>query len=239
MKGNGLELWIASLTTWNFITVQNNSWMLIVHKHCAINTNLFQADTWEGSEGVRLIEVSLYNISKLNSKQVNEKRILISPAIAACFEVLFVFRLPAPLHISPFVYTKIYKPKGYKPYFTACALKGRKLSNNRQLAVWRKLGGVGDLNKLCQFIQWKFRQKRCRFVPFVADCSCITWFNIIPGWGSTPSFKWRGWSNGGENQNPKKPLVPPTKPPKKSLDQKLTPKNPMPNFRALKISREH
>ena len=151
MKGNGLELWIASLTTWNFITVQNNSWMLIVHKHCAINTNLFQADTWKGSEGVRLIEVSLYNISKLNSKQVNSKRILISPAIAACFELLFVFQLPAPLHISPFVYTKIYKPKGYKPCFTVCTLKGRKLSNNRQLAVWRKLGGVGDLNKLSQF----------------------------------------------------------------------------------------
>ena len=168
MKGNGLELWIASLTTWNFITVQNNSWMLIVHKHCAINTNLFQADTWEGSEGVRWIEVSLYNISKLNSKQVNAKRILINTAVAACFEVLFVFRLPAPLHISPFVYTKIYKPKGYK--------------------------------------------------------SCFTW---------------RGWSNGGKNQNPQKSLGLPTKPPQISLDQKLTPKNPMPNFRALKISREH
>ena len=24
MKGNELELWIASLTTWNFITVQSN-----------------------------------------------------------------------------------------------------------------------------------------------------------------------------------------------------------------------
>ena len=69
--------------------------MLIVHKHCAINTNLYQADTWEGPEGVRLIEVSLYNIWKLISKQVNAKRILISSAIAACFEVLFVFRVPA------------------------------------------------------------------------------------------------------------------------------------------------
>ena len=30
MKGNVLELWIASLTTWKFITVQRNCWMLIV-----------------------------------------------------------------------------------------------------------------------------------------------------------------------------------------------------------------
>ena len=109
--------------------------MLIVHKHCAINTNLFQADTWEGPEGVHLIEVSPYNISKLNSKQVNAKRILISTDIATCFEVLFVFRLPAPLHISSFVYTKIYKPEGYKPCFMVCTMKGKKLSNDRQLAV--------------------------------------------------------------------------------------------------------
>ena len=81
--------------------------MLIVHKHCAINTNLYQADTWEGPEGVRLIEVSLYNISKLNSKQVNAKRILINTTIAACFEVLFVFRLPAPLYISSWVINRV------------------------------------------------------------------------------------------------------------------------------------
>ena len=46
--------------------------------------------------------------------------------------------------------------------------------------------------------------------------------------GDTPDFKWRGWSNGGKNQNPKK-----------SLDQKLTSKkNPMAKFRALNISRK-
>ena len=39
MKGNELELWITSLTTWNFIIVQSNRWMLIVNKHCAIFTN--------------------------------------------------------------------------------------------------------------------------------------------------------------------------------------------------------
>ena len=33
--------------------------MLIVNKRCAFFTNLYQADTWEGPEGVRLIEVSL------------------------------------------------------------------------------------------------------------------------------------------------------------------------------------
>lgn len=37
-------IWIASLTTWNFVTVQSNLWLLIV----------------KGPKGVRLIEVSLY-----------------------------------------------------------------------------------------------------------------------------------------------------------------------------------
>ena len=38
MKGNEFELWIASLTTCNFIKVQSNRWMLIINKHCAIFT---------------------------------------------------------------------------------------------------------------------------------------------------------------------------------------------------------
>ena len=42
--------------------------------------------------------------------------------------------------------------------------------------------------------------------------------------GGTLDFKWQGWLNGDKNQNPKK-----------SLDQNLTPKNPMLNFRAMKI----
>ena len=33
--------------------------MFIINKHCTIFTNLYQADTWEGPEGVYLIEVSL------------------------------------------------------------------------------------------------------------------------------------------------------------------------------------
>ena len=33
--------------------------MFIINKHCTIFTNLYQADTWEGPEGVHLIEVSL------------------------------------------------------------------------------------------------------------------------------------------------------------------------------------
>ena len=42
--------------------------------------------------------------------------------------------------------------------------------------------------------------------------------------GGTLDFKWQEWSNEGKNQNLKN-----------SLDQKLTPKNPMPNFWAIKI----
>ena len=44
MKGDEL-LWIVSLATWNFVTVQRNLLMLIVNNHCA--------DTWKGPEGVR------------------------------------------------------------------------------------------------------------------------------------------------------------------------------------------
>ena len=52
----------------------------------------------------------------------------------------------------------------------------------------------------------------------------------VRGGGGTPNSKWRGWTNGKENQNPKPSLAGlPTKP-KKSLYQKWTPKNPMPKF---------
>ena len=40
--------------------------------------------------------------------------------------------------------------------------------------------------------------------------------------GGTPNFRWRGWLNGGKNQNPKKSLGLPTKP-QKPLDEKLPP----------------
>ena len=36
IKADELELWIALLTTWNFITVQRNHWMLTVNKHCTV-----------------------------------------------------------------------------------------------------------------------------------------------------------------------------------------------------------
>ena len=39
------------------------------------------------------------------------------------------------------------------------------------------------------------------------------WLHACPG-GSTPDFKWQGWSNGGNNQNPQKSLRLQTKPPK-------------------------
>ena len=44
------------------------------------------------------------------------------------------------------------------------------------------------------------------------------------GGGGTLDNKWQEWLNEGKNQNLKN-----------SLDQKLTPKNPMPNFWAIKI----
>ena len=59
-----LELWIASLTTCNFITEQSNRRMLIVNKHCAIFTTSIKRTPKKGPEGVRLIEVSLYVLPK-------------------------------------------------------------------------------------------------------------------------------------------------------------------------------
>ena len=40
MKGIKLELWIASLTTWNFITVQRSHGRLTFNKHYATFTKL-------------------------------------------------------------------------------------------------------------------------------------------------------------------------------------------------------
>ena len=54
-----------------------------------------------------------------------------------------------------------------------------------------------------------------------------------PG-GSTPDFRWRGWSNGGKNQTQKIPLGFKQNP-RKYLHQKLNwpQKDPLPNFRRI------
>ena len=57
--------------------------------------------------------------------------------------------------------------------------------------------------------------------------------------GGTPDFKWQGCLNGGKNQNPKKSLGLQTKPQKIPGPKFNPPKNPMPNFWAIKISRKH
>ena len=54
--------------------------------------------------------------------------------------------------------------------------------------------------------------------------------------GSTPDFRWRGWSNGGKNQNPKNSLGLQTKPQKiPGPTEKLNwpQKDPLPNFRRI------
>ena len=50
-----------------------------------------------------------------------------------------------------------------------------------------------------------------------------------PGGGGGTDFKWRGRSSMGQSQNP----------PKSPWAKNLPPKNPMMDFRALKISRKH
>ena len=57
-----------------------------------------------------------------------------------------------------------------------------------------------------------------------ANTSWLTDPLPLPGGGGvTPDFKWHGWSNGDKNWNPKK-----------SLDQKLTPKKSHAEFPHLK-----
>ena len=55
------------------------------------------------------------------------------------------------------------------------------------------------------------------------------------GYSEFQVTKWQGWSNGGKNQNPKKSLGIQTKPPKNPCTKIQSPKNPMPNFRTIKI----
>ena len=50
MRVDELKLWIASLSTRNFIKYRGT---------IAIVINLYYVDTWEGPDGVRLTEVSL------------------------------------------------------------------------------------------------------------------------------------------------------------------------------------
>ena len=58
---------------------------------------------------------------------------------------------------------------------------------------------------------------------WILRCIASDWL-IHTGGGGTRGFKWRGWSNGAKSQDPKK-----------SLDQKLTKKNPMPILWRLKV----
>ena len=67
----------------------------------------------------------------------------------------------------------------------------------------------------------------------MAVCFVQIYINVRGGYGGTPDFKWRGWSNGDKNQNPTKSLRLPTTPPKIPGLKNNPPKNPTPNFRAL------
>ena len=74
-------------------------------------------------------------------------------------------------------------------------------------------------------IQWGGRILHMDFSNDLALSQVKVTVPITPG--GTPDFKWQRRLNGGKNQNPKK-----------SPDQNLTPKTPMLNFRAIKISRQ-
>ena len=72
-------------------------------------------------------------------------------------------------------------------------------------------------------------------LPDCLRCSLLVmkgWVMMPPtqagGGGDAPDFKWRGWSNGGKNQNSQK-----------SLRQKLTPKKSHAKFSSLKNLKKH
>ena len=81
---------------------------------------------------------------------------------------------------------------------------------------------------------------RCReneqILPACSEWEWKVRSNINPRRG-TPDFKWRDDRTGGRNETQKNPQDLQQNP-NKSLDQKLTPKNPTLNFRALTISLE-
>jgi len=62
------------------------------------------------------------------------------------------------------------------------------------------------------------------------------WNTCFPGGYS--GFQVTGMTEWWQKSKPKK-IPRASKEPKKSLDQKLTPQNPMPNFRASKISKRY
>ena len=71
---------------------------------------------------------------------------------------------------------------------------------------------------MCNRNFWK-----CKFFRDIDDQPLLRWSTTNPR-GGTRDFKWRGWSNGAKSQDQKKSLV-----------QKLTPKNPMPILWPLKV----
>ena len=58
--------------------------------------------------------------------------------------------------------------------------------------------------------------------PRILFESTSRWWLTNPGGGGNPDFKWRGWSNGGKSQKPKKSLGVLTNP--KSLVTKFNPR---------------
>ena len=71
----------------------------------------------------------------------------------------------------------------------------------------------------------------------------VTWFPAQGGgggvcvWGGIPYFKWQGWSNGGKNKPPQEIPSASNKTPQNPWTKIQPPKNPTPNFQAIKISR--
>ena len=60
---------------------------------------------------------------------------------------------------------------------------------------------------------------------------------VVWGGGGIPYFKWQGWSNGGKNKTPQEIPSASNKTPQNPWTKIQPPKNPTPNFQAIKISR--
>ena len=88
------------------------------------------------------------------------------------------------------------------------------------------------------FVIQRFVIKIPLYLLFISDKKFVNVvkYTFLPTWlrGCTPDFRWRGWWNGGKNQNIKKSFGLPTIALKKIPGQTLTPKNSHDKFLSLR-----
>ena len=155
MKGNELELWIASLTTCNFITVQSNRWMLIVNKHCAIfTTSIIKRTLGKVPKEDKCYEVYGQLYEGLTS---STSRFLVRDSLVPGFSRVWWWRFnsvstPLLFFRWPIVLSPLYTTKC--SFFDSFLV----LSDNSYAVYWNSsFGGQSDLTQRLLHHGWKQR----------------------------------------------------------------------------------